>query len=85
MRTARAEELDRMVDDGEDITAYMDLSRARRFNQEVRKVNVDFNARQLAELDEEAAYLSIPRQAVIKTLLDEALTARRARRRQAAA
>lgn len=85
MRTARAEELDRMVDDGEDITAYMDLPRARRFNQEQRKVNVDFNVRQLAELDEEAAYLSIPRQAVIKTLLDEALTARRARRRQSAA
>ncbi len=82
MRTAKAEELDRMVDDGEDITEFMDLANARRINQ-TKKVNVDFTAYQLGQLDEEAALLGINRQAVIKTLCDEALTRRRVERRQA--
>lgn len=81
-RTISAEEFDRRFDEGEDITPYLDLSSARRVNQ-TRKVNVDFNARQLRELDEEAVRLSIPRQAVIKTLCDEALTRRRIERRRA--
>ena len=83
-RTISAEEFDRRFDEGEDITPYLDLSSARRVNQ-TRKVNVDFNARQLRELDEEAVRLSIPRQAVIKTLCDEALTRRRMARRSATA
>ena len=82
-RTISAEEFDRRFDEGEDITPFLDLSTARRPNQQVRKVNVDFTTRQLGELDEEAARLGIPRQAVIKTLCDEALTRRRIERRRA--
>ena len=83
MKTAKAAELDRMFDEGEDMSEYMDFSAARRVNragQAVRKVNVDFTARQVRDLDEEAEYAGINRQAVIKTLCDEALIARRERR-----
>jgi hypothetical protein len=39
---AKAKELDRRFDAGEDITMYLDLSRARRPGHEQRRVNVDF-------------------------------------------
>ena len=76
--------LDAYVDDGGDVSEFFRTGEVVKPNQ-LKRVNVDFNERQLAELDAEAAYLSIPRQAVIKTLLDEALTRRRAARRGAAA
>ena len=38
----KAEELDKKFDAGEDITKHLDLSKARRSNQEQRRVNVDF-------------------------------------------
>jgi hypothetical protein len=38
----RARDLDRQFDSGGDVSKYLDLSRARRTNQEPRRVNVDF-------------------------------------------
>lgn len=66
-----AEELDQAFDDGEDITEHLDLANA------VKRVNVDFPVWMLKELDAEAGRLGVPRQAVIKVLLDEALAVRR--------
>ena len=37
----KAEELDRRFDQGEDITAHLDISRARRPEQVQKRVNVD--------------------------------------------
>lgn len=79
----RAQAFDEIFDEGGDVTPYLDLSTARRPNQ--KRVNVDFNPRQLAELDDEAAYLGVSRQAVIKTLLDEAITRRKIERKNAVA
>ena len=39
----------------------------------VRRVNVDFTAKMLTELDDAAQDLNVSRQAVIKTLLRQAL------------
>ena len=39
-----SEEVDEKFDNGEDISAYFDFSKARRPNQEARRVNVDFPA-----------------------------------------
>ena len=55
--TITAEEFDRKFDDGEDITAYLDLSRAHRPNLEMRRVNVDFPAWVVNGLDREAERL----------------------------
>jgi hypothetical protein len=46
----------------------------------IQRVNVDFTAEMLQELDEEAAGLNISRQAVIKTLVREGLDRRYPRR-----
>ena len=43
-------------------------------------MNVDFNLRQLTDVDREAEYLGINRQACIKVLLDESLVRRKSQR-----
>ncbi len=47
----------------------------------IQRVNVDFTAPMLNELDDEARALNISRQAVIKTLLRQALDRQRLARR----
>ena len=69
-----AEELDEMFDNGEDISAYVDWSKARRPNQEARRVNVDFPAWMVQGLDKEASRLGVTRQSLIKMWIAERLT-----------
>ncbi len=38
----KAKELDRKFDEGEDISSYLDITKARRPGQEQKRVNVDF-------------------------------------------
>ncbi len=38
----KAKELDKKFDDGEDVSQYLDISKARRPQQEQKWVNVDF-------------------------------------------
>jgi predicted DNA binding CopG/RHH family protein len=66
---AKAKELDRRFDAGEDITMYLDLSRARRPGHEQRRVNVDFPVWMIESLDREASRLGVPRQSLIKMLI----------------
>jgi hypothetical protein len=75
-----AKELDRMFDDGEDITPYLDLAHARRPGREVRRVNVDFPTAIVAALDAESARLGVTRQSLIKMWIADrlALCARQA-------
>jgi hypothetical protein len=69
------EEFDRRFDAGEDVTPYLDISKARRPGREIRRVNVDFPAWMLQSLDREAARLGVPRQAIIKIWLADRLRA----------
>jgi macrodomain Ter protein organizer (MatP/YcbG family) len=55
----KAKELDKRFDEGEDITKYLDLSRAKRPGQEQRRVNVDFPAWMIERLDKEARRLGV--------------------------
>jgi len=67
-----AEELDRLFDEGqEDILQYFDLSKARRPNLEIKRVNVDLPRWMINALDDEAERLGVTRQSVIKTWIDE--------------
>lgn len=66
---ARAKEVDRKFDAGEDITRYLDLSKARRPGHEQRRVNVDFPTWMIESLDREASRLGVPRQSLIKMLI----------------
>lgn len=72
----KAEEFDRMFDDGEDVTAVLDLAKAHRPGEEQRRVNVDLPAWMIASLDREARRLGITRQSVIKVWLAERLEQR---------
>jgi hypothetical protein len=68
-----AEQLDEMFDNGEDISAYVDWSKARRPIQEPRRVNVDFPAWMVRDLDKEAGRLGVTRQSLIKMWIAEKL------------
>jgi len=62
----KARNLDKKFDEGKDISKHLDLSRARRLEQEQRRVNVDFPEWMIASLDREARRMGVSRQAVIK-------------------
>ena len=73
-KTISAEEFDRLFDEGSDeIDQYIDWSKARRVNQEVKRVNVDFPQWMVARLDAEARRRGITRQALIKMWLADRL------------
>jgi len=65
----KAKELDRKFDAGEDVTRFLDVSRARRPGHEQRRVNVDFPTWMIDALDREASRLGVPRQSLIKMLI----------------
>lgn len=70
----KAKTLDKKFDDNkEDILDAFDLSKARRPNQEQRRVNVDFPTWMIASLDKEAKHLGVTRQSIIKVWLAERL------------
>jgi len=67
-----AEAIARMADKGKDISRFF-TNDGKMMPPLVQRVNVDFAASMLEELDREAKELNISRQAVIKTLLRRAL------------
>src|ERR1700728_2482194 len=70
----KSEEFDRAFDDGEDVTAQLDMSAARRPGLEQRRVNVDFPEWMIESLDREARRLGVNRQSIIKVWIAEAAT-----------
>jgi len=69
----KAEEFDKLFDEGKDIAHLLDLSSARRPNQELKRVNVDFPIWMVNKLDREAKRLGVTRQSIIKIWLAERL------------
>ncbi len=82
-RPASAETIARMADKGRDVSRF--FTNTGRMMKPIQRVNVDFTASMLEELESAAKELNISRQAVIKTLvrqgLDQRQTARASRRR----
>ena len=70
----KARQFDRKFDKGEDVTAHLDVSRARHAGQEPRRVNVDFPEWMIGSLDEEARRLGVTRQSIIKIWIAERLS-----------
>lgn len=69
----KAEEFDRLFDDGEDVSSSLDLASARRPGLEQRRVNVDFPVWMIESLDREARRLGVTRQSIIKVWIAERL------------
>jgi hypothetical protein len=71
----KAKEFDAKFDRGEDVSAHLDLSKARRPGREQQRVNVDFPLWMVESLDREARRLGVTRQSVIKMWLADRLKA----------
>ena len=82
-KPASAETIARMADNGKDVSRF--FANSGQMRKPIQRVNVDFTAAMLEELESAAKELNISRQAVIKTLirqgLDQRQTARASRRR----
>ena len=72
----KARDFDKKFDSSQDITSALDLSKARRLNQEPRRINVDFPAWMVESLDREAKRLGVTRQSIIKLWIAEMLERR---------
>jgi len=86
LKPVAAEEIARMADQGENISRF--FKGEGRMVQPIQRVNVDLTTGMLEELDKAAQELNVSRQAVIKTLVRQALDqhylAQSARRRRVA-
>ena len=71
----KAKKFEQQFDQGVELTASLDLSKARRVLQEQKRVNVDFPTWMIDSLDREASKLGVTRQSVIKVWLAERLEA----------
>ena len=69
----KASDFGNEFESGKDITSSLDLSKARRLNQEPRRINVDFPTWMVESLDREAKRLGITRQSIIKVWIAEML------------
>lgn len=76
----KAKEFDRKFDKGEDVTQFLDMSKAERPAQEKRRVNVDFPTWVIDSLDREAKRLGVARQSLIKGWIAERLEKDKAKR-----
>ena len=72
-KTIDAAEFDAKFDRGEDITEYLDFSKAKRSGQEQKPVEIDFPVWMISALDSEARRLGVTREAIIKVWLAERL------------
>ena len=70
-KPASAESIARLADQGKDVSGF--FTNTGRMMPPIQRVNVDFTATMLEELDRAAQELNISRQAVIKTLVRQAL------------
>ena len=72
-KSMKAEEFDKKFDNGEDISDYLDMEKARRPGLEQKRVNVDFPKWMIQSLDKEAKRLGVTRQSIIKIWIAERL------------
>ena len=71
----KAKKFEQQFDDGVELTASLNSSKARRVLQEQKRVNVDFPTWMIDSLDREASKMGVTRQSVIKVWLAERLEA----------
>ncbi len=69
----KAKDFDKKFDSGEDLTSQLDFSKARRVNQEFKRVNIDFPVWVVGQLDKQSKRLGITRQALVKVWIAEKL------------
>ena len=73
--TISAEEFDKKFDEGEDISRYLDWSKARRPLLDQKRINVDLPKWMIQSLDLEAKRVGVTRQSIVKMWLSERIKA----------
>lgn len=74
----KAEELDKLFDEGEDFIPHLDLTTVKRIGTQPKKINVDFPEWIINALDIEAKKIGVTRQSIIKVWISERLKAEQA-------
>jgi hypothetical protein len=69
----KAKDFDKKFEEGQNISKYLDISKARKPALEQKRVNVDFPLWMIHNLDKEAKRLGVPRQSIIKVWVAERL------------
>jgi hypothetical protein len=69
----KAKDFDKKFESGEELTNQIDFSKARRVNQESKRVNIDFPLWVVEQLDKQSKRLGITRQALVKVWIAEKL------------
>ena len=69
----KAKDFEKKFEENQDLSAYLEISKATRPGQEQQRVNVDFSFWMLHSLDKEAKRLGVPRQSIIKFWIAEKL------------
>ncbi|HQT32102.1 MAG TPA: CopG family antitoxin [Thiobacillus sp.] len=69
----KAKAFEKQFDQNVDLSASLDLSRAKHVLQTQKRVNVDFPTWMIESLDREASKLGVTRQSIIKVWLAERL------------
>ena len=72
----KVKDFEQQFDAGVDMTASLDLTKAKRVLQEQKRVNVDFPTWMIESLDREASKMGVTRQSIIKVWLAERLESR---------
>ena len=69
----KAEEFDRLFDDGESIIEYLDLTQIKRSNSEEQTIALEFPSWMIEALNKESQRLNLPLQVIIKGWIEEKL------------
>jgi hypothetical protein len=72
-KLTKAKEFDKKFDKGEDISKYLDLSRASRPGRDQKRVNVNSTKWMIESLGKKARRLGVTRQSIIKVWIAERL------------
>ncbi len=71
-KVVRADEFDRVFEEGKDVTRYLEL-RSAKARHPTRRINVDVPKDLLKKVDQEAARIGVPRTSLIKIWISERL------------
>ena len=69
----KTKKFDEKFESGEDLTENLDFSKARKVNQESKRVNIEFAKWVAADPDKHSKWLGITRQALVKVWIAEKL------------
>ena len=74
----KASDFDKQFDSGEDVTQFLDLTKAKRPGLETRKIDVEFPEWMIESIDKEAYRIGTSRQLLIKCWVADKLEQHRA-------